>query len=118
MTAEEIAAFFDRRAEAWVRHDPEALASDYAEDAVLHSPTAGIVSGRSAIERVYRVWISAFPDLKLDTEELIIAGDRVTQVLTVSGTDTAGFLGFPPTGKAFRFPICVPLRTQGESDCT
>ena len=50
MTAEETAAFFDRRAEAWVRHDPEALASDYAEDAVLYSPTAGIVSGRIAIE--------------------------------------------------------------------
>ena len=108
MTAEETAAFFDRRSEAWVRHDPEALASDYAEDAVLHSPTAGIVSGRSAIERVYRVWISAFPDLKLDAEDLIIAGDHVTQVFTVSGTDTAGFLGFPPTGKAFRFPfVCL-----------
>ena len=76
-----------------MRHDPEVLASDYAEDAVLHSPTAGIVSGRSAIERVYRVWMSAFPDLKVNIEELIIAGDRVTQVLTVSGTD-AGFLGF------------------------
>lgn len=108
MTAEEIAAFFDRRTEAWARHDAEMLASDYAEDAVLHSPTVGIVIGRSAIEQVYRVWMSAFPDMRLETEELIIAGHRVAQVFTVSGTDTGGFLGFAPTGKPFRVP-CVFL---------
>ena len=108
MTSEEIVAFFERRAEGWARHDPEALASDYAEDAVLHSPTAGIVIGRSAIERVYRIWMSAFPDLKLETEELIIAGHRVTWVFMLSGTDTGGFLGFAPSGKPFRVP-CVFL---------
>jgi steroid delta-isomerase-like uncharacterized protein len=107
MTTEEIAALFDRREEAWVRHDADVLSGDYAEDAVLHSPTAGIVSGRSAIERVYRIWMSAFPDLRVQTEELIIAGNSVTQVWTVSGTDTAGFLGFPPTGKPFHFPMVI-----------
>jgi steroid delta-isomerase-like uncharacterized protein len=104
MTVKEIAAFFDRRGEAWARNDALTLSADYAENAVLHSPTAGIVIGRSAIERVYRVWMSAFPDLKVETDDLIIADDRVAQVVTVSGTDTGGFLGFPPSGRPFRFP--------------
>jgi steroid delta-isomerase-like uncharacterized protein len=108
MTADEIAAFFDRRAKAFARSDPEALSNDYADDAVLHSPTTGIVVGRSGIEQVYRVWMRAFPDLKMETEELIIAGHRVAQVLTASGTDTGGFLGFAPSGKPFRVP-CVFL---------
>lgn len=112
MTNEEITALFDRREEAWVRHDADVLSADYVEDAVLHSPTAGIVSGRNVIERVYRLWMSAFPGLRVETEELIIAGDRVTQLWTVSGTDTAGFMGFPPTGKPFRFPMVILFELQ------
>jgi len=108
MTAEEVREMFERRSDYWARHDVVALASDYADDAILHSPTAGIVTGRSAIERVYRAWVSAFPDMRVDTEELIIAGNRVAQVVNVSGTDTGGFLGFPPSGRPFRVP-CVFL---------
>ena len=113
MTAEEIRALFKRRDEAWARLDPVALAADYSDDAILYSPTAGTVSGLSAIERVYRVWTSAFPDLKFETQELIIAGDRVVQTVTVSGTDTGGFLGFPPTGKPFCFPFVCLFELRG-----
>jgi steroid delta-isomerase-like uncharacterized protein len=113
MSAEEIRALFERRAEAWARHDADALSADYGEDAILYSPTAGTVSGLSAIERVYRVWMSAFPDLKLEFHEFIIAGDRVVQTAAVSGTDTGGFLGFPPTGKPFNFPMVFLFDIRG-----
>jgi predicted ester cyclase len=46
--------------------------------------------------------MSAFPDLKLDTDDLVIAGDRVVQLYTVSGTDLGGFMGLPPTGRLVR----------------
>jgi predicted ester cyclase len=111
--ADEIRALFKRRDEAWARLDPVALAADYSDEAVLYSPTAGTVSGLSAIERVYRVWTSAFPDLKFETQELIIAGDRVVQTVAVSGTDTGGFLGFPPTGKPFCFPFVCLFELRG-----
>ena len=38
-------------------------------------------------------------------EELLIDGDRVAEMTTLSGTDTGGFMGRPPTGKPFRVPI-------------
>src|SRR5262245_16635373 len=108
MTAEEIRALFERRAEAWARHDADALSADYTEDAILYSPTAGTVSGLSAIKRVYRVWMSAFADLICESQDLIIAVDRVVQTAAISGTDTGGFLGFPPTGKLFNSPfVCL-----------
>jgi len=113
MTAEEIRALFERRAEAWARHDADVLSADYSDDAILYSPTAGTVSGLSAIERVYRVWMSAFPDLKIEHQELIIAGDRVIETVAVSGTDTGGFLGFPPTGKPFNFPMVCLFDIRG-----
>ena len=84
MTTEEIVAFFARRTEAFSRHDSGALASTHAEDGILLSPTAGTIVGRSAIEKVYRLWFSAFPDLRLDIEDLLIAGrDMLVGLLLV-----------------------------------
>jgi steroid delta-isomerase-like uncharacterized protein len=102
MTTPETGALFARRDQAWADRDVVTLAASYAENCVLESPTAGTIIGRVAIENVYRIWFSAFPDIKLDTEELLIMGDRVVQTVTVHGTNTGGFLGLPPTGKPFR----------------
>lgn len=107
MTRDDVIALFTRRQDALRRHDAPALAADHADDCVLSSPMAGQVVGRDAIADVYRTWFSGFPDLELQQEELVIDGDRVVQILTMSGTDTGGFMGLPPTGKAFRVPIVM-----------
>jgi serine phosphatase RsbU (regulator of sigma subunit) len=102
MTPEQIAAFFARREKAFARHDARALAADHAEDGIVLSPTAGTVVGRSAIEKLYRLWFTTFPDLILDIEDFFVAGDRVLEMVTLSGTDVGGFFGLPPTGREVR----------------
>jgi predicted ester cyclase len=67
----------------------------------------GTVRGRRAIEDVYRAMFRAFPDVGFAAEALLIDGDRLAQSLMMTGTDTGGFLGLPPTGKAFRLPIVI-----------
>jgi len=104
MTRDEILSLFARRQEAWRRHDAAALAADHTEDCTLTSPMAGIVSGRSAIENVYDVWFTGFPDFTLEDEELVVDEERVVQISTLSGTDTGGFMGLPPSGRTFRIP--------------
>jgi predicted ester cyclase len=113
MTREEITAFFARRLDALARHDWAALAADHSESGVAESPWAGTMSGRAAIEQAYRQWFAAFPDFAYEDEELLIDGNRVAQIATVVGTDTGGFMGLPPTGKPFRFPL-VFLYTMNE----
>jgi steroid delta-isomerase-like uncharacterized protein len=92
-----------------VRRDAATLASLHSENGVLESPTAGgTVHGRRAIEEIYRAWFTGFPDATFIADEpLLIDGNRAAQRLTVSGTDTGGFLGLPATGKAFRMPLVV-----------
>jgi predicted ester cyclase len=102
MTVEQITAFFGKHVEAIARRDAVALAAGYAEDAVLHSPTAGTVTGRRDIERVFRLWFSAFPDLKWEIDDLVIGRDRAASLNTFSGTDLGGFLGLAPTGRVMR----------------
>jgi steroid delta-isomerase-like uncharacterized protein len=105
MTRDAIVDLFARREEAWKRRDAGALAADYAEDCVLESPMAGTVSGRTEIERVHRAWFTGFPDLKPRWDELLIDESDAAQFGLISGTDTGGFMGLPPTGKAFQLPF-------------
>jgi steroid delta-isomerase-like uncharacterized protein len=105
MTRDEAQRFFDRRVGAWRRRDVEALTSDHAEHCMLESPLAGEVRGRVAIESVYRGFLASFPDFAMDDVELVVDGDRVVQIATMSGTNTGGFMGLQPTGKRFKFPV-------------
>jgi steroid delta-isomerase-like uncharacterized protein len=105
VTRNDIAALLARRQEAANRHDIPALMADYADDCVLISPMAGEVAGREAIERVYRTWYTAFPDALIRHESLLVDGDQVAEMETISGTDTGGFMGLDPTRKSFEVPV-------------
>ena len=104
MTREEIVAFFNRRQEALDDLDAATIAADYTEDCIVESPMGGTHQGRAAVERVYQAVFDAFLDHKIQTESLVIDGNRVAQVLSLEGTDIGGFMGLPPTGKGFRVP--------------
>jgi uncharacterized protein (TIGR02246 family) len=106
MTRDDIVALFDRVRHGIAARDSAAVASLHAETCVMESLTAGgSVTGRSAIAQVYDTWFRGFPDLVATYDDLLIDGDRVAQLMTMSGTDTGGFLGLPPTGKPFRIPV-------------
>ena len=103
MTRDEIVAFFERRQELYDDLDAAALAADYADDAVIESPIAGVHTGRPAIEKALRAVFAAFVDRTMTTESLVIDGDKVAQVIAVQGTHVGEFMGLPPTGKPFHF---------------
>lgn len=100
MTREQMLAFFARRQQAFENLDAAMLAADYADDAVIESPIAGVHHGRAA-EQAFRAVFQAFHDMKQTVEALIIDGDRVAEVRSMSATHTGEFLGLAPTGKPF-----------------
>src|SRR5579884_3020464 len=105
MTREEIEAFFAAHVRAYNSHDIDAIASHYAPDCVVESPMAGTLQGREAMVRATRLLFAAFPDLRVETDELLVVGDRVVQTGVSSGTDTGGFAGLPPTGRPYRVGV-------------
>jgi predicted ester cyclase len=102
MTRDEIVAFFQRREDLYNDFDAAALAADYADDAVIDSPIAGVHTGGLAAEQAFRAVFEAFLDRKMRTDSLLIDGDRVAQVFAIEGTHIGEFLGLAPTGKPFR----------------
>jgi len=71
----------------------ELFAADYAH------PSVPDLRGGAAKVAVIRGYHTAFPDLAVTVDELVAADDHVAVRLTITGTDTGGFRGKPPTGR-------------------
>ena len=110
MTREEVLALFTRREAAWRAHDAASLAADHAPHGVVLSPTGGVLEGREEIERVYRVWFTAFPDLTFDSTDVLVDGDRAVLVATVTGTHDGDFFGLPASGRRVN-AVCALIYT-------
>ena len=108
---DQIRAMFTRRVKAFARRDARDASADFAADCVLESLTSGTVTGRAAVEEVYRAWFAAFPDSTVQEEgEPVIFSDRAVHFATVRGTDTGGFLGKPQLEgrSAYSLWSCAP----------
>ena len=109
MTRDEILSLVQRRNAAWAARDPAALAATHAESGVVASPTGGVLEGRSEIERVYRLWISAFPDVVMHHDEVVIDGNRVVVIARLRGTHSGDFFGLAPTGRHMEVQVALLL---------
>ena len=107
MTRDDIVALFDLRMKALNDHDAEAFSATYADDAVVESPLGGTHQGRAAIRAVVDAFLAALTDATFTVDDLIIDGDRVVLVFTLSGTDTGGLMGMAPSGRPALLPMVV-----------
>ncbi len=105
MTREEVVSMLDRRFTALNNRDLTTLMTVHDPKGVVDSPLGGHATGTEAIRKVYDSWLASFPDAQFEIEPPIVDGDRVAQVATVTGTDSGGFMGLPPTGKKFSLPM-------------
>lgn len=112
MTREEILALFTRREAAWAARDAASLTADHAADGVVVSPTGGVLEGSVEIERIYRVWFTAFPDLIFATEDLIVDDQRVALLCRITGSHSGEFFGMPPTGRRIEVSGCFIYRME------
>jgi steroid delta-isomerase-like uncharacterized protein len=63
-----------------------------------------VLVGPEAFKRIHRTFVGAFPDLRVQLEEIVTEGDRVAVRWRVSLTHLGGHLGFPATGKTETLP--------------
>ncbi len=112
MTREEIFALFNRREAAWQARDAASLTADHSKDGVVVSPTGGVLEGIVEIERIYRVWFTAFPDLVFTTEDLLVDENRVALLCRITGSHAGEFFGMPPTGRRIEVSGCFIYRLE------
>ena len=109
MTRDEILALLARRNAAWAARDLAALAATHAEQCVVASPIGGVLEGRAEIERVYRLWFAAFPDIVMHQDHVLVDGDRAAVIARMSGTHAGDFFGLSPTGRHVEVQVALLL---------
>jgi len=76
------------------------------EDAVFDEHIAADIAhpgGREGFRMMVLEFPAAFPDLRMDVEDIFGAGDKVVTRFSMSGTHRARFLGIEPTERQVQF---------------
>src|SRR5215212_7626282 len=98
--AEANKAFTRRWVEAWNTQDVAAIDTMVAADYVRHDPNGPEVRGIVGEKELFTMYLAAFPDLHITTEELIAEGDTVMARYTIRGRHQGALMGIPPTNMA------------------
>ena len=69
--------------------------------------------GPDGFRQFYRPFKSAFPDLRVTVEDVLVEGDKSAVRLSFTGTHTGQGIGVPPTGRPFRSTAIVMLQWRG-----
>jgi predicted ester cyclase len=89
--------------ELWNKGDLSVADELIDVDAVNHDPAGPRLGmGPEATKRLVKIYRSAFPDLMLQTEQVIAEKGMVAIHWVSSGTHRGEFLGAAPTGKRVR----------------
>jgi steroid delta-isomerase-like uncharacterized protein len=80
------------------------LASDFSHNGQVRVPAGQ----RQALEALY----AAFPDIRVEIDQTIVAGDDVVSRMTWRCTQRGAFLGIAPTGKQIAFSAISIIRVE------
>ena len=87
---------------------------DFAELGLAPMPIKGVWN---AIEQ-YKAFLNAFPDLKFNIGSIAPAGNnRYFLEVTLTGTNSAPFMGLPPTGKSVMVRDMDIVTLNGDGKC-
>ncbi|MGH3087748.1 MAG: ester cyclase [Rubrobacteraceae bacterium] len=106
MSVEENKVMVREYFEAFAGGDLGWMDSHIAPDFVRHDPGLPFeVRGPEGVRHLNSVLLTAFPDMRLDVEDVICEGDKVLARLTIHATHRGEFMEIPPTGNEVEVPV-------------
>jgi steroid delta-isomerase-like uncharacterized protein len=99
---------------AWNTRDTGAIVAAFTEGGTYSDPVSGEITGQ-AIGHYAAGLIAGFPDLSFEVTSHGLVDDRtVAAQWIMRGTNTASFMGMPPTGKPISVPGADFIAMEGE----
>ena len=80
--------------------DIDGFGAFMAADFVEHEEVPGLEPTREGVMQFFRMYRAAFPDMRMEVQDVIASGDRVVVRARVTGTQTGPMMGMPATGKS------------------
>ena len=90
--------------------DVDGLGDLVADDFVEHEVSPGLEPTKEGVKAFFRMYISAFPDLRFDAQDVLVSGEKVVARARASGTHQGEFMGMPATGKSVDVQLIDILR--------
>ena len=99
MTTQDNKALVRRYREAHNANNLALLDEIVATDIKSHTSIPGFPPGLEGGKKAHQMFLAAFPDGHVTTEDVITEGDKVVERFSFKGTNTGSFMGAPATGK-------------------
>ena len=80
--------------------DLDGFSAMLADDFVEHEETPGLAPTKEGVLEFFRMYRAAFPDLRMEPQDVLTSGDRAVARVRATGTQQGEFLGIPPSGKS------------------
>ena len=78
--------------------DVTALADTLADDVVEHEELPGLTPDKAGVIQFFKGCMASIEGFRMNVEEIIAEGDRVSVRAKVTGKHTGEFMGIPATG--------------------
>ena len=80
--------------------DIDAFGDLLADDFVEHEELPGLAPSKDGVQTFFRMQLAAFPDLRMDVQDIIADAAKVVARVRYTGTQQGEFQGMPATGKS------------------
>jgi steroid delta-isomerase-like uncharacterized protein len=92
-------------------HNLDRFFTSVADDVKFVNPVTGTTE-RAGMRGFHEAFFSAFPDIHYRVDRIIAAGDSAVVECTVTGTNSAGFMGMPATNKGMNLKAAFVVDTK------
>jgi len=80
--------------------DLDGFGRQFADDFVEHNELPGLPPTKAGVLQNFQMLLSAFPNLRMEVQDVVTCGDKAVARVRVSGTHQGEFMGLPATGKS------------------
>lgn len=96
----------------WNRGEVDVFSSTIADSVLFHYAGSPRRMGRDEMGAIVLRWREAFPDLRMEIDELIVEDDLAAARITLSGTHEGPWAGAAPTGRRVQMALMMMFRFE------
>lgn len=90
--------------------DVDGFGEFLADDFVEHEETPGLAPTKEGVKEFFRMLRAAFPDLRMDAQDVLASGDKAVARVMFTGTHQGEYMGMPATGKSVNVQLIDIVR--------
>ena len=90
--------------------DVDGFGALLADDFVEHEELPGLAPTKEGVKDFFKMYLAAFPDLRMTAEDVLASGDKVVARVRTTGTHQGEFMDMPATGKSIDVQLVDIIR--------